>query len=241
MVRFSALDGSLTIMSCRGKHISATDHPDLRTRVHTRFRFLENLAPPRVSEVQKVHYTHHPKKSPICLARKKIRYPSRYKKIPMEILRAEAEVMQRLDHHHVIKLIGTYSIRPDLNELYMLVWPVAVCDLSEFLEDVDALRNGNAKQEYVRTDIHTRFEALNLPTTDLETASGTPGHINLLRQIMGCITQATAYCHSQKVRHLDLKPANILLGPGQVYLADFGIAKDVEDRDSTRTIASIIP
>lgn len=142
--------------------------------------------------------------------------------------------MERLDHEHVVKLVGTYSIR--YNELYLLVWPVAVCDLSSFLDDVDALRSGHGDRE----DIYRRFEALDLQTHD--GSRGPPGaldHNTLLFQSMGCIMRATAHCHHVNVRHLDLKPSNILLGPGRVYLADFGIAKDVEERDSTRTVGRV--
>lgn len=141
--------------------------------------------------------------------------------------------MERLDHEHIVKLVGTYSIL--YNELYLLVWPVAVCDLSSFLDDVDALRSGKGDPD----DIRSRFDALDLRLGDAPDASRglpTPDHITLLRQIMGCVTKATAYCHSKHIRHLDLKPSNILLGPGRVYLADFGIAKDVEARDSTHTV-----
>ncbi|CAN8097888.1 unnamed protein product [Discula destructiva] len=218
-----------------GKHISVNEHPETKTRVHTRFKLIDDLGSTQISDVKKVHYAYHGKKPPICLARKRIK-PRRNRTV--EILRAEAEVMERLDHDHIIKLVGTYSIR--FNELYLLVWPVAVCDLSSFLDDVDTLRNGPGDRQDVRDDIYRRFEALDLQTPNSPRGSlEAQDHIVLLRQIMGCIAQATAYCHRRNIRHLDLKPSNILLGPGRVYLADFGIAKDVEDRDSTRTMGRV--
>lgn len=220
-------------VSVRGKHVSATDHAEIKTRVHLRFKPVDDLGSTQISEVKKVHYTYHSKKPPICLARKRIK---RRRGITVEMLRAEAQVMERLDHEHIVKLVGTYSIL--YNELFLLIWPVAVCDLSTFLDDVDGLSSGKGD----RDDIRKRFDALDLRTDDAPVGlreTSTPDHITLLRQINGCIAQATAYCHARHIRHLDLKPSNILLGPGRVYLADFGIAKDVEERDTTHTVGVI--
>lgn len=220
-------------MAVRGKHISASDHPETKTRVHTRFKHIQDLGSTQISEVKKVHYAYHSKKPPVCLARKRIK---RRRGITVEMLRAEAEVMERLDHDHIVKLVGTYSIL--YNELYLLIWPVAVCDLSSFLDDVDGLRSGQGD----RDDIRGRFEALDLRIDDAPGALpgvSTLDYANFLRQINGCVTQATIHCHSRHIRHLDLKPSNILLGPGRVYLADFGIAKDVEARDTTHTVGMI--
>ncbi|PSN63191.1 kinase-like protein, partial [Corynespora cassiicola Philippines] len=42
----------------------------------------------------------------------------------------------------------------------------------------------------------------------------------------GCLITAVEYLHEQKIRHKDLKPSNILLGPNDVWLTDFGSATD---------------
>lgn len=47
-----------------------------------------------------------------------------------------------------------------------------------------------------------------------------------LRQWFGCLASALAYLHEQCIRHKDIKPSNILLNSGTVYLCDFGISKD---------------
>ncbi|KAI8257534.1 hypothetical protein K4K58_003921 [Colletotrichum sp. SAR11_239] len=172
----------------------------------------------------------------VCLARKWIQ-PRRGRTI--EILREEAHVMERLDHDHIVKLIGTYTFRQ--RELYLLIWPVAICNLDELLTDLDDLRSGQGDRE----DITKRLMALGL--TDLSAIQGSvrdaanPGSkgkcpLKFLQRIMGCIGQAVTYCHHSNIRHLDLKPTNILLNPERVYLADFGIARDVNDQEKTTTI-----
>jgi serine/threonine protein kinase len=47
-----------------------------------------------------------------------------------------------------------------------------------------------------------------------------------LRQWFGCLVSALAYLHEQCIRHKDIKPSNILLNNGTVYLCDFGISND---------------
>lgn len=51
----------------------------------------------------------------------------------------------------------------------------------------------------------------------------------------GCLLTALAFAHSNKVKHVDLKPSNILIKDQRVYLADFGCAKDFEQADSSVT------
>jgi serine/threonine protein kinase len=160
------------------------------------------------------------------------------------MLREEANVMEKLDHEHIVKLVGTYCIRH--SELYLLLWPVAVCNLDNLFDDLDSLRTGQGD----RDEILNRLDALGV--TDVRalernthrqggqpktTTTSSQGNCPLkyLQQITGCITHAVAYCHGANIRHLDLKPSNILLSPGRVYLADFGIARDVNDRDHTMT------
>jgi TolB-like protein/tRNA A-37 threonylcarbamoyl transferase component Bud32/Flp pilus assembly protein TadD len=43
------------------------------------------------------------------------------------------------------------------------------------------------------------------------------------------VTDALAYAHSRGIIHRDIKPANILLSAGHALVADFGIARAVED------------
>jgi serine/threonine protein kinase len=162
----------------------------------------------------------------------------------MEKLREEAHAMERLAHNHILKLVGTYTVKR--NDLYILLYPVAVCDLSKFIEDIDEFRSGTcADQE----DAFLRLAGLGLKEIGsiedlalLRNLSQQPNAVprsatalGFLQQTLGCITEAVAYVHQQGIRHRDLKPKNILLSPGRVYLADFGIARDVKETEDSIT------
>src|ERR1700743_3205257 len=52
--------------------------------------------------------------------------------------RKELSVLKKLNHHHVVKIAGSYTHHKHLG---LLLYPVAVCDLGELLEDVEALND----------------------------------------------------------------------------------------------------
>lgn len=171
----------------------------------------------------------------VCLARKRI---PRRRGFSIEDLRQEGLTMRKLDHRHVVKLVAAYA--PRSHELCLLLWPAAVCNLNRLLDDLECLRTNDGDRE----DIIERLTALDL--TDLRAIDPTEREHNVgaasqtcpfdyLRAIIGCVARAMAHCHANDVRHLDIKPSNILLRPDRVYLADFGISRDVSGQDQTTT------
>ena len=78
----------------------------------------------------------------------------------------------------------------------------------------------------------TRYYAQRLvegPTLEAALARRRPLDYDLLVRFSR-ICWAVAYAHGQRVVHLDIKPANILLGPGHsAILVDWGIARRLDD------------
>jgi serine/threonine protein kinase len=49
---------------------------------------------------------------------------------------------------------------------------------------------------------------------------------NLLRHFYGCLTRGLQYLHTNRIRHKDIKPQNILVKGMNVLITDFGTALD---------------
>ncbi|KAF3000706.1 hypothetical protein E8E13_002667 [Curvularia kusanoi] len=138
----------------------------------------------------------------IQLARKTIRCNRRFTK-QMAVM--EVAHLRRVQHRHIIRLVGTYTFKRDLA---ILLYPVATWNLDEFLE------------EY----IHNPPKARNKLT---------------IWRFFGCLAGAMACIHAQNVKHMDIKPGNILVRRSEdayrVYIADFGIARAYKSAEASNT------
>jgi serine/threonine protein kinase len=153
----------------------------------------------------------------------------------------EIEIIKKLSHRHIIRLIGTYTHGPFLG---LLLWPVATCDLASVLEDVDWLQEGfwywnglspELPEDWMeqRGDREARLRALGLTIQNCtELFFGDDIVLNrdlavvFLKKTVGCIASAVAYLHASNIKHKDLKPSNILLSKDGLWLTDFGTATD---------------
>jgi serine/threonine protein kinase len=148
--------------------------------------------------------------------------------------RREIEIIKRLQHRHVIRLVGTYTHGPFLG---LLLWPVAICDLANLIEDIDWLQRPSQNHDQMQLDDITteetpeqtgereaRLQALGFSTASLEAARFYA--ISYLERTIGCIAGAVTYLHQQEIKHKDLKPSNILLSPNGLWVTDFGTATD---------------
>ncbi|KAH0542810.1 hypothetical protein FGG08_002858 [Glutinoglossum americanum] len=63
------------------------------------------------------------------------------------------------------------------------------------------------------------------------------GRVSCLRQFYGCLTSALLYLHSNKIRHKDIKPGNILVHGENVLFTDFGASLDWAERGQSTTVS----
>jgi hypothetical protein len=147
----------------------------------------------------------------IRLARKKIAYSRRLKK---EDAITEVEHLTKLQHAHIVRIVGTYTMRRDLA---ILLYPAAEWDLDAYMDEFSG-----------HPDTFTSLEA------ETETATHT------LITFFGCLSNAIAFIHERNVKHMDIKPKNILVnrrvdGSNKVYIADFGIARSYKSAADSET------
>jgi serine/threonine protein kinase len=139
----------------------------------------------------------------IQLARKTIRCN---KKLTKEMAITEVEHLQRAQHRHVVRLVGTYTFK---RSLAILLYPAAKWNLDEFLDELS--------------------DQFPLPVQfDLA-----------LRTFFGCLTNGMLFIHELSIKHMDIKPKNILVhvvqGLHQVFIADFGIARAYASAEESNT------
>ncbi|KAF2035179.1 kinase-like protein [Setomelanomma holmii] len=137
----------------------------------------------------------------IQLARKKIICNRHLKK---EDAVLEVAHLQRLQHSHVVRVVGTYTLR---KTLVILLYPVAEWDLEAFMD------------EYLDLLTEKTWQLSSLTFTDT------------LITFIGCLSTAICFIHEQNIKHMDIKPKNLLVrrqrgAPSyKIYVADFGIAR----------------
>lgn len=148
----------------------------------------------------------------------------------------EVELLQGRRHAHLVQVIGTYTIGP--RELSLLIYPVAEYNLDEFM-----------------TTIHDEIDAYISPGSYAAVGwRGVQLKRDSLLHFFSCIASAINFIHSIPIKHMDLKPSNILVKAQfskipeitdeeafdyvesyEVYLADFGISRVYESASSANT------
>ena len=157
----------------------------------------------------------------IPLARKQI-YCTR--KIKLADVHKEIDVLRRADNKHIIKLVGSYTQGRILG---ILLWPVAICDLAIFMEEYEEAVAGN-------------WTSGLLPQFCILNGASDPGtsFIALTRRFtgwFGCLASGIDHLHRNGIRHKDIKPRNILLTRQNLYITDFGLAKDFSEASTSIT------
>lgn len=129
----------------------------------------------------------------------------------------EVAHLEKIQHSHIVRVIGTYTIA---NQISILLYPVAEYNLETFLREL----------------IEHCMDAKTIG----------PGFLLSVSGFFGCLSGAVAFIHSKMTKHMDIKPKNILVrkiganhtthkSPWKVYIADFGIARSYSSLAASET------
>jgi len=144
----------------------------------------------------------------ILLARKTIRCNKQFTK---EQAIEEVAHLTRLQHSHIVQVIGTYIMDTSIS---ILLYPVADYNLAVFLERLTPDLLGH--EEWNRRKF-------------------------CLRRSFGCLSNAVCYIHTNLMKHMDIKPQNVLVrivegsDTYKIYIADFGIARSYSTLEDSET------
>ncbi|KAF2830367.1 kinase-like protein [Ophiobolus disseminans] len=124
-------------------------------------------------------------------------------------IRSEIENLRRLDHVHIVQILGCYQEPAGRYGayFYVLLYLAADNDLHIFLE------------ETCRT----------APIEDRAMYN------SWLKSWFICLSSALAYLHYRGVFHEDIKPANIIHCGDKIYLTDFSSSRRIQKWDETST------
>ena len=64
--------------------------------------------------------------------------------------------------------------------------------------------------------------------------------VTCIRQAFGCLCAAIIYLQEKQCRHKDIKPRNILVKSGRIFITDFGIARDWSGKSKSITTGVIV-
>lgn len=120
----------------------------------------------------------------------------------------------------LIEFVAEVSVLKRVNHHHLVSLVASFTDLASFSLILSPVCKDVLKSMLER---HAREQPL--PDSDIAT----------LRRSFGCLAAALAYLHSEDVRHKDIKPGNILLSDGRVYLCDFGISRDLSKAEHSTT------
>lgn len=155
----------------------------------------------------------------------------------------EIKILKRLKHPHVIDVVGSYTRGKYLG---ILLYPVATCDLSTFLEDIDYLQRVVVLDFSSKAPSTFNHEVYQERMVRCATVSGVDFSRHSLDGVIAaararlwksykCVASAIQHLHEQSVRHKDLKPHNVLLSPKGLWLTDFGLSTDFSGISTSNT------
>lgn len=105
----------------------------------------------------------------------------------------EVGILKRLNHHHIVSLMRTYTQGPFLE---LLLAPVAVYDLAIFMDDIGSLNERLSGGEVCMIDNSQMMRGLDELCPD--TGGGSALHdsaVSRLSTCFGCLTGVITYVH----------------------------------------------
>ncbi|OMP83818.1 putative L-type lectin-domain containing receptor kinase V.3 [Diplodia seriata] len=172
----------------------------------------------------------------IRLARKRIFFRD---KLSREEAADEVSHLQRLNHAHIIRVIGTYVL-PAARSVNILLYPVAEYNLETFLDEI---WGAELSADITWTAAQLFSKASPLSPFQLSALSS-------LSSFFTCLTNTVAHLHGAAayvIKHMDIKPTNILVRDMhassalphptrfKAYLSDFGIARSYDSAAAADT------
>ena len=159
-------------------------------------------------------------------------------------IKAETDTTKKVaegQHRHLIQLVGYYRTTDDhsgITTYLILTFPVADCDLDSFLNDCEAVRKANFVYDRPETQHILQASApVDMPQQGAFREQLLSAIQSFVSRIMGCMADAVMWMHSEAIAiaHQDLKPANILIRHGRLYVTDFGISRDRTGSETAQT------
>jgi len=124
----------------------------------------------------------------------------------VDSVKKEIEALNKLRHWHIVEVKLIYEelkrSQWERRTFGIIMEPVADCTLKEYLE---MREHGVDRVDWEQP----KFDRIKI--------------------WFGCFASGLAYIHSQRIRHKDIKPANILLKNGRIMYSDFGVARVLAD------------
>ena len=138
--------------------------------------------------------------------------------------RVQTEVKELCDlrHPHICVFLGTFMHR---DRLHILTYPAAAADLGDLLENVSKHCTKEPRSSLGPNLPTTKPKYRDLPHECRLAHISAKDKLLTIKGYFACLCQALNYLHEVEVRHMNIKPENILLdNNGSVILTDFGIS-----------------
>lgn len=131
----------------------------------------------------------------------------------------------KIQRKQLIEFVAELSVLKRVSHHHLVSLVTSFTDLASF-----SLILSPVCKDVLRSMLERHARDQPLPDSDIAT----------LRRSFGCLATALMYLHSEGVRHKDIKPGNILLSDGRVYLCDFGISRDLSKAEHSTTNEEVL-